>query len=160
MIAGINFDSYYGQGDSADIEAFEELAGIVFPAKYKEVSVQFNGSFILNKPVFKFYNRLLGEGVTSSAGLFLPFGEIEGSFETMEIKYQYPPEEFAQGLIIFSALGNGDVLCFDYRENRLTDDPSVVMWHHESTPGSDLELSFVAPSFSEFLKRLFERPAD
>ncbi|WP_124418985.1 MULTISPECIES: SMI1/KNR4 family protein [unclassified Pseudomonas] len=160
MIAGISFDSYYGPGSPVKIEAFERLAGIALPALYKEICVGFNGAFILNKPVFKFYNRLLGEDVTSGTGMFLPFGEIEGSFETMEIKYQYPPEEFVQGLIIFSALGNGDALCFDYRENRLTDDPSVVMWHHESTPGSDLELSFVAPSFSEFLGKLFERLAE
>lgn len=28
MIAGVSFDSYYGQGNAADIEAFEALAGI------------------------------------------------------------------------------------------------------------------------------------
>ena len=160
MIAGVSFDSYYGQGDSADIEAFEALAGIVFPAKYKEVSVGFNGAFILNKPVFNFYNRLLGEDVTSSAGMFLPFGEIEGSFERMEVKYCHPPEDFVQGLIIFSVLGNGDALCFDYRKDRLSDDPEVMMWHHEAVPGSDSELSFVASSFSKFLDQLFERPPE
>lgn len=157
MIAGVSFDSYYGQGDAAEIAAFEKLAGVVFPEKYKEVSIGFNGAFILNKPVFKFYNRLLGEDVTSSAGMFLPFGEIEGSFETMEMKYQHPPEDFVQGLIIFSVLGNGDALCFDYRENRQSEDPGVVMWHHEASPGSDAELSFVASSFSAFLDMLFER---
>lgn len=160
MIEGVSFDSYYGQGSVAEIEAFEAQAEIVFPAKYKEVSIGFNGAFILNKPVFKFYNRLLGEDVTSSAGMFLPFGEIEGSFETMEMKYQCPPEDFVQGLIIFSVLGNGDALCFYYHENRLSEDPGIVMWHHEASPGSDSELSFVASSFSDFLEKLFERPPE
>ncbi|WP_065886465.1 SMI1/KNR4 family protein [Pseudomonas sp. 31 R 17] len=157
MLAGVSFNSYFGQGDFADIDAFEKMAGIVFPKKYKEISIGFNGAFILNKPVFKFYNRLLGEDVMSSAGMFLPFGEIEGTFETMEMKYRYPPEGFVQDLIIFSVLGNGDALCFDYRESRFPDDPGVVMWHHEAAPNSDSELSFVASSFLEFLEKLFER---
>lgn len=157
MIAGVSFNSYFGQGDLADIDAFEKMAGIVFPKKYKEISIGFNGAFILNKPVFKFYNRLLGEDVTSSVGMFLPFGEIEGTFETMEMKYRHPPEDFVQDLIIFSVLGNGDALCFDYRKSRFSDDPSVVMWHHEAAPDSDSELSFVASSFLEFLEKLFER---
>ncbi|WP_448110603.1 SMI1/KNR4 family protein [Pseudomonas lini] len=160
MFSGVSFDSYYGHGNSAEIRAFEALTGKVLPAEYKKIALEFNGAFVVNKPAFKFYNRLLGQEVTCSPGMFLPFGKIDGSFETMEIKYQYPPEDFVQDLIIFSVLGNGDALCFDYRKNLLSDSPPVVMWHHEATPGSDLELSDVAPSFSDFLKSLSERPPE
>lgn len=156
MSLNLIFDSYYGVGDPVKIKAFEVEVKRVLPESYKSIVSEFNGAYVVNKPMFKFYNRLLGQPVEAGSGMFLPFGYVEDSFETMEIKHRYPPEGFVDGLVIFSSLGNGDALCFDYRTERNSINPSVVVWHHEAISGSKSEISEVAPSFDGFLGLLHE----
>jgi hypothetical protein len=154
------FDSYYGEGDLSTVEEFENINGITFPDKYREIVRSYNGAYILNKNLFSFPSQLVGHEVEYGSGMFLPFGEIEGVTETMEIKKRYPPEGFVSGLIMFSSLGNGDALCFDYRSDSHKDNPPVVVWHHEGSPGGDDEISAVASSFQEFLDMLYEDDDD
>ncbi|MCW2295138.1 hypothetical protein M2262_005188 [Pseudomonas sp. BIGb0408] len=156
MSTSVEFDSYYGDGNSAAIAAVEQQLGRPFPNSYKDVVKRFNGAFIVDRPYFRYFSRLHGEEVESGTGMFLAFGDIEGCTETMEIKLRFPPEGLVPGLVIFSALGNGDALCFDYRECPPSEEPPVVIWHHEGVPGSEEEVSPVASTFAALLDRLYE----
>lgn len=156
MFSGLVFDSYFGTGDLAKVELFEKKIGRSLPVSYKNIICKYNGAYVLNRPFFTFYSRLLGQEIESGAGMFLPFGEIDGTSETMEIKREHPPEGLVEGLVIFSSLGNGDFLCFDCREERSIESPKIVIWHHEAVSGSDGEISEVSASFDEFLELLYE----
>ncbi len=63
--------------------------------------------------------------------------------------FEYPPEFFPKGVIAFGHVGNGDLICFDYREGKNNSDPAVVYWNHESNPKT--AVSFIAKDFESFL---------
>ncbi|MFM2479674.1 SMI1/KNR4 family protein [Celerinatantimonas sp. MCCC 1A17872] len=160
MYFDLEFDSYYGDGDINQINSFENKLGYKFPKEYKEIVSQYNGAFVVNKNIFRYFSNLVLEEVDMGSGMFLPFGAIDGGTETMELKYKFPPEEFTKGLVIFSVLGNGDALCFDYRTKSNIEFPSIVVWHHEGTAGDKNEISEVAANFYEFLSLLYEEDDD
>jgi len=60
---------------------------------------------------------------------------------------------FTKGLLIFANVGNGDLICFDYRQNPKSDNPSVVYWDHEED--EDKNVSFIAKDFDAFLSMLY-----
>jgi hypothetical protein len=156
----IIWDSYYGKGNISKINEQERIIGYKFPASYKEVVEKYNGAFIVNRNNFKYKSALLNEEVEYGTGMFLPFGPTDDSTVSMEQKWEFKPEGFPKHLVFFSALGNGDMLCFDYRSDRTNNAPSIVVWHHEGTPGSSEEVSFVSKSFEEFLDSLYEDEDD
>ena len=55
-------------------------------------------------------------------------------------------------LVPFAALFGGDFLCFDYRGGR--DEPSVVIWDHETSDEFAPDTRDVADSFSAFVALL------
>lgn len=150
------WDSYYGTGDPLKIANFEQKTGYFFPENYKKIVSEYNGAFIENKDAFKFFSNLINEYVVFGSGLFLPYGKVEDVSETIESEWEDKPYGFpARGLLAFSALGNGDQLCFDYRSNSSTKNPPIVVWHHEGS-GLKKSISPVADSFESFLDLLFE----
>lgn len=152
----IEWDSYYGKGDLTEISSFEKMTGYVLPESYKQIVLKYNGACPENKDTFKYFSQLFNEEVESDIGMFLPFGEIEGVTETMELKYRFKPDGFVNDIIIFSALANGDALCFDYRHKSVSKEPSIVVWHHEGSVEEDNEISLVANGFEQFLEMLYE----
>ncbi len=156
MTIKIEWDSYYGKGDLQKILDFEKKIGCFFPDSYKCIVSEYNGAVIDNVNLFDFCNQLSGCFDTYDSGMFLPFGDIEGTNEIMELKYEYKPDGFVKGLIIISSLGNGDSLCFDFRKVADKTEPPVVVWHHEGSPEENNEISFVAKNFDDFLNLLHD----
>jgi len=150
------WDSYYGKGVPPKIAVFEKMIGYSLPEDYKKIVSEFNGAFVEGKDAFKIFSNLIGEEVVFGSGLFLPYGEIQDVTETIELEWKDKPDDFPnEGVIIFSALGSGDKLCFDYRDNPVTNNPPVVVWHHSgSTPKESI--SPVSNNFDGFLDLLFE----
>ncbi|MGH1485265.1 MAG: SMI1/KNR4 family protein [Cellvibrionaceae bacterium] len=155
MSQEIEWDSYYGTGNIDQITLFEKKVGLIFPDSYKNIVSKYNGAYPASKDSFEFYNKLLKEKMVIDSGMFLPFGKVEKSNETMNIKWDHKPENFSEELLIFSALGNGDFLCFDYRKEPNSNRPSIVVFHQE---GNDLSesISPVSNNFDDFLDLLFE----
>ena len=159
MREDLKWDSYWGKADLSAIESFEKKINRTFPSTYKKIASQFNGAFLKEKNVFDFFSSLVGEKVSRTIGLFQGYGNLDTT-ETMEYSWEHKPEDFPDMLVTFSRLGNGDHLCFDYRKNPKTNNPLIVLWHHEGTPGTDEELSPVANSFDEFLDMLYDAEAE
>lgn len=86
----------------------------------------------------------------------IPFEQEEFciTYNNIIDNYYNPPEFFPKNLLAFGETGNGDLLCFDYRENPSTDDPLVVYWNHGAPEGKDV--SFVADNFESFISILEE----
>lgn len=62
--------------------------------------------------------------------------------------------KFEDGLIPFGENGGGDMICFDYRKNKNTDDSPIVIWNHDM--GLDHKVVFVANNSEEFVNMLYE----
>lgn len=63
-------------------------------------------------------------------------------------------EAFHYNCIPFGQLFNGDLLCFDHREN-LAGPAPVVIWLHEESQEGDPVFQYVAPTFRDFVKMLY-----
>ena len=63
----------------------------------------------------------------------------------------------AWAVIPFGAVGNGDMVCFDYRNSS---DPTIVLWKHERAFSSTDCLIPVADSFEAMIKRAIRRQGE
>ena len=100
---------------------------------------------------FEYYDSYYKCNVEQSIGGFLGFEDEE--YNIID-SYLSPPEFFPSGLIAFAENGGGDLVCFDYREDKNRSDPPIVYWNHEADVGKDV--SFVAKNFDEFIGMLKE----
>lgn len=148
------WEDYLGKGTISVIEDFENKIRRKFPPSYKKIVAEHDAAYV-RPDSFRFYNNLVAEEVVFGVGVFIPFvGNSDGAM-TMDRVQRYT-EGLTEGLVAFSSLGNGDLLCFDYRGNAKTGNPPIAVWHHEGRPGMEEEVSPVAKSFDEFLDMLFE----
>ena len=97
-------------------------------------------------------SRIIGTGVDVFYSL------NKSDYDDILRNYLDPPEFFPEGLIAFADVGNGDLICFDYRKGKDNPDPPVVYWNHEANVGEDV--SFVAKNFEEFMGMLREPDDD
>lgn len=156
MRTDLVWDSYWGQTDLSLIEEFEKRIGRKFPPSYKEIVVKHNGAFSKGKDAFRFFSNLTRDYTVYGLGLLHAYGNVDSVTETMEWSWRHKPEFFPDGLVSFSRDGGGNLICFDYRADPATDNPPIVVWHHEGRPGTSEEISPVANSFDEFLDMLHE----
>ncbi|CAO1295871.1 unnamed protein product [Diamesa hyperborea] len=102
-------------------------------------------------------NNLIEEIESYGLGMLLAFDSDE--VETMEWMWKNRNNDtelpFPNNIVPFSLDGGGNLICFDYRKNISTNEPEIVVWHHEGA-GTEGELSFVANSFDEFLDMLHD----
>ena len=93
------------------------------------------------------FKSMMGQGV----GIF--YSLVSGEINLIK-EYFDPPEFFPRDLVGFAETGNGDIICFDYRKDPTTDNPSIVYWRHDAPEGEDV--SFLANNFEDFLGMLKE----
>jgi len=92
---------------------------------------------------------------------FFGYGDVE-SEHIKNQQYVSDPMEYGQkGLVAFGGCANGDVVCFDYRDDPDTCEPKIVLVYHDDYVeleggGSARVVNHVANSFDEFLDMLYE----
>lgn len=80
----------------------------------------------------------------------------------MNEQYISEAEHFGTpNLVTFAICGNGDYICFDYREDTKTSDPKVVLVYHDDFVDngdgtSSMVINPVAESFEDFIDMLHE----
>lgn len=121
------------------------------PQYYLDLMRLSNGCEI-GKNHFSYFDLDMESLTDSCLGGFLSLmpDEYTDFYET----FLKPPELFPRNIIAFAEVGNGDLICFDYRSDPKTDNPPVVYWNHEAEVGKDI--SFIAKDFEEFLSMLKE----
>jgi hypothetical protein len=142
------------------IHLFEKFYKIKLPRLYIMLIVQHNGARLDNS-YFDYNDPNYKDGKGSNSIAFEKFENIDCSIDTIksgeetdwDIKYR-----FEDGLIPFGDNGGGDLICFDYRKNRDTDNPPIVIWNHDM--GLEHRVVFIANSFEEFVDMLHESIKD
>lgn len=104
--------------------------------------------------IFKYYDTYVQKQTLATMDSI--FG-TESEYDNLIEEYNDPAEFFPENVVPFSVTGNGDMICFDYREDPNTDNPPVVYWNHEAEETKNI--SFVAKDFESFL-HLLEEPKD
>ena len=107
--------------------------------------------------VFDYHDPNYNDGKGSNSIAFDKVETISNSIELL--KYDEDPDwddkyKFEDGLIPFGENGSGDMICFDYRKDRTTDNPPIVIWNHDM--GLEHRVVFIANNFEEFINMLHE----
>jgi hypothetical protein len=146
------FKFEFGRG-KVSRELFNETCqklGYNLPESFYQFIKNNDGAHI-NPANFTYYDYTFKNYVSNLVGGFLCINEQATTSITK--KYYSPPEDFPKRVVPFSSTPNGDYICFDYRNDPDTDNPSIVMWNHEGESGEDI--SYVAKDFDSFLDMLY-----
>ncbi|GHS92257.1 SMI1/KNR4 family protein [Alphaproteobacteria bacterium] len=143
---------------SADVvRNLEATHNIKLPDMYVGFIIEHNGAR-LKARIFDYSDANIKSNKKNSNSItFLNIEKIENHIENL--KYMEEPDWdpkylFEDGLIPFGDNGGGDMICFDYRKNKKTDNPPVVIWNHDM--GFDHRVAFIANNFKEFVDMLHE----
>jgi hypothetical protein len=133
------------------IDFIESILGYKLPQLYIKLIKSCDGG-APKKDEFKYYNNYRGKISMSCIGSFLQLNDNDSlSFFGY---FSDPPEFFPQGLVAFADTGGGDLICFDYRQDKDNLDPPIVYWFHE-VAGTGKDVSFIAKNFEEFIGMLY-----
>ena len=123
---------------------------IKFPESYLQIIKECDGGIPVHTD-FDYFDEYFKSTVGTGIGSFLPLNPSSYG-DVLEENLLSPPEFFPEDLIAFAEVGNGDLICFDYRQGKDNPDPSVVYWSHGADIGKNI--SFVAKNFEAFLEIL------
>jgi hypothetical protein len=160
----IEVDYDHGLAPSSLLDAFEKRTGIRLPLSYRTVIQKHNAlSPVAN--YFRFENRFHSELWSYRLGndgrdcrdiSFFGFGEHLPDYELIDGAQRF--DVFGHNFVIaFGRSANGDYICFDYRHDPSTDEPSVVVMFHDAYEDArKMLISHVADSFDGFLGILYK----
>lgn len=148
-----------GSVDIDIINAFEDKIGFCLPKSYKELISQHN-QLCLVEDTFDFVN-IYGEEDERDVSFF-GYGNIK--YEKIEDSNLYMSDPLYYGipnLVAFARCANGDIICFDYRDDLKTCTPKVVLVYHDDHISKEdgtvqMVVNYVANSFEEFMDMLYE----
>jgi hypothetical protein len=134
----------------------EKIQNVILPKLYVDFISKHNGAR-LEIDEFDYDDPNIKTGNNSNSIAFEKIETIQKSIELL--KYDEEPDldikyRFEDGLIPFGDNGGGDMICFDYRNDRTTDNPPIVIWNHDM--GFEHRVVFIANNFEEFINMLHE----
>lgn len=144
-----------GEIQKKEINEVESNLSIVFPSMYSEFICKHNVAR-LEADTFS-YSDPNTNGKNSDSIAFENVEKIPESIELLKLNEVPDWDEnykFEDGLIPFGENGVGDMICFDYRKDKKTDNPPIVIWNHDM--GLEHRVVFVAKNFEEFVDMLYE----
>ena len=146
-----------GSIDMEMIEAFEKEIGYCLPVSYKQLISRHN-ELRIEEDTFDFINVYKDNDERDI--YFFGYGDVE-SEHIKNQQYVSDPMEYGQkGLVAFGGCANGDIVCFDYRNDPKTCEPKIVLVYHddyiEHEDGTSTRVvNHIANSFDEFLDMLY-----
>ncbi len=139
-------------------DTVEKQINYSFPESYKKVVIKHDGLRLENN-IFDFTN-IYGEADDRGIN-FLSFNS--SNVENIIAEQHISDPEYAgiPHLVAFGIAGNGDYICFDYRDNPKGNNPKVVLMYHDDHIENDdgtlsMVVNFVANDFEEFMDMLHE----
>lgn len=153
MFKGLEVLMDYGEVNVSVIKIFEEEFNINLPNLFVSLMLKHNGAYLKNGGMY--YNN--GDVATFS---FYGFKTEENNvLEDISTQYLYDDPIYGYPHVYsFGSTGNGDFICFDYRDNPNGNEPKVcIVIHDEYDDITGKHLLFpIANSFEEFLEGLFD----
>ena len=146
----------YGKGDLNFITDIENDYCIKLPNAYIEFILTHNGATLVND-VFDYDDPNYKDEKNADALAFINVEKIKYRIKNIKSgeDSDWPIEyRFEDGLIPFGENGGGDYICFDYRKDKRTDNPPIVIWNHDM--GLKHRVVFIANNFEEFINMLHE----
>ncbi len=146
-----------GEVDIKIIEEYEKLIGYSFPKEYKSLLSKHNGLWP-ERESFLYYDEVYKTEVENGI-YFYAFDHKDLTLYCDSIMGEnlFDDGDIPEHLVIFGETGNGDMICFDYREDIKSDNPKIVLLHHDAAyDDGSLIISFLSNSFEEFMDSLFE----
>ena len=146
----------YGKGNRDDIKNIENNYCIRLPTNYVNFILAHNGATLVND-IFDYNDPNYKDGKNADALAFISVEKIKYRIENIKSGEEpdWPIEyRFEDGLIPFGDNGGGDMICFDYRDDKTTDNPPIVIWNHDM--GLKYRVVFIAKNFEEFINMLHE----
>ena len=138
------------------LHLLEEEHGVILPELYVDFILKHNGARIMSR-IFDYDDPNRKDGRNGDALIFMKVEEIQDQIDTVKSGEEpdWPIEyRFEDGLIPFGDNGGGDMICFDYRHDKTTNNPPIVIWNHDM--GLKHRVVFVANNFEEFINMLHE----
>ena len=138
------------------VKEIEKLLFVNFPSEYVNFISKHNTAY-LKADVFDYDDPNRSDCFNSDGITFIDITKIFNHIENIKSGEEpdWPIEyRFEDGLIPFGDNGGGDMICFDYRNDKTTDDPPIVIWNHDM--GLKHRVVFIANNFEEFINMLHE----
>lgn len=155
----LNDDNVFFDHEEISIDIVNELENtleVKFPNLYINFIIRYNGADI-NARIFDYDDPNYEDGRNADALAFIKVEKIQHHIETIKSGEEpdWPIEyRFEDGLIPFGDNCGGDMICFDYRKDKTTDNPPIVIWNHDM--GLKHRVVFIAKNFEEFINMLHE----
>ena len=137
------------------VHGLEKVYNLVLPKEYVNFTTMHNGARMFAR-IFNYFDPNIDKK-NSNAIHFDRVEKIQDSIAILKCDEEpdWPIEyRFEDGLIPFGDNGGGDMICFDYRKDRTTNDPPIVIWNHDM--GLKYRVVFIANNFEEFINMLHE----
>ena len=124
----LTLDSDEGTVNQNIINNFEKKIGYKFPETYKQIISQHN-LLRIEQDAFKFINFYNEKDIGGCA--FFGYGTPTENITEANTHFEDPEYYGEKGIIAFGREGNGDNVCFDYRDDLSTDNPKIVYVYHD-----------------------------
>ena len=134
-----------------DITKIEQSIHARLPKLYVSLMSIHDGGWVV-KDCFSYFDRYKNRCEKGNIGIM--YSLIKGEESVLQ-DFVEPPEFFPEGLVSFADDGGGNLVCFDYRENK--SDPPVVFWVCGDSIGEDTH--FLAKNFEGFVDMLYSDDA-
>ena len=143
------------------IKEFEKNHNCCLPKNYKHLVSKHN-CVRFYQDYFDFVNFKGEKGIRNF--IFKGFGEkedISEHIEDVQLHVSHPDYYGLPGIVAFASTGEGDMVCFDYRDNLKSCEPRIILMIHDEYITHEDEsvtmvIEFIANSFDEFLNILYE----
>ena len=149
-----------GQIDIKIIEEYSNIIGYKFPKNYIALISNHNGLYLGKRDTFRYFDEVVQK--KEENGIYFYFFKENNNYELGDssssmVYYLMDNEDFKKGIIPFGGTGNGDYICFDYRDDFKSDNPKIVLVHHDADDDEgNLVISFLGNDFEEFMDSLYE----
>jgi hypothetical protein len=144
--------------DVSVIESFETKIGYIFPENYKYLLSKHNELYP-EMDFFKFFNEIDNKNDCRDVS-FLGYGSQVTEASRIE-RAQDHDVYGRDGIVVIGRCANGDYICFDYRDNLITNNPPVAVMFHDFFDGDDkMFICPVANNFEQFIDLLYKNDED
>lgn len=149
-----------GQIDIKIIEEYSNIIGYKFSKNYIDLISNHNGLYLGEQDTFRYFDEVVQK--KEENGIYFYFFKENNTYELGDssssmVYFLMDNEDFQKGIIPFGGTGNGDYICFDYRNNLKSDNPKIVLVHHDADDDEgNLIISFLGNDFEEFMDSLYE----
>ena len=149
-----------GQNSLNEIQRVQDELGYFFPKTYIDLMLQ-HDALRPEEDCFDFINFYGKQDDRDIVFISFKDNHLNGNILKKQSNISDLNNYGVKNLIIFGRCGNGDYICFDYREDSKTSNPKVVLVYHDDFVDyedgtSSMVVNNVANNFDDFLNLLHE----